>query len=174
MGDVALGLAGLSLVAAMAWPWLEHGAFLDRVEIVTAAVEDARTAVLRFREEEGAWPPAAEPGHPPEALAPYLQEAASFRGEGHLLEIAGWEVLQAPSRAPDLPTGAARSARAREEPLPDSVQVPGPEAVPLVGLRVHAAEEAILAALLQAYGSTHSFVRDTTWTLIFPRSPPTP
>jgi hypothetical protein len=49
---------------------------------------------------------------------------------------------------------------------PEEAATSPPRAVQLAGITVHAAEPALLAALLRTYGREDSFVRDTTWTLI--------
>ena len=52
---------------------------------------------------------------------------------------------------------------------PDTV---GPELMPVVrqigGIILHSSDGALLAELLQRYGTEASFVRDTTWTLVLP------
>jgi hypothetical protein len=55
---------------------------------------------------------------------------------------------------------------------PEGAATSLPRSVELAGITVHAAEPALLAALLRAYGRERSFVRDTTWTLVLaPASP---
>ena len=172
VSDLVLALAGISVLAALLWPWMERWAFQDRVEAATEAVERTRTAMLDYREARGAWPPASEPGQVPDVMGPFLRGAVSFRGEGLLLQMRRWEALAAPEPSPALPPDAAERVEPPTDRPSEGAEAPPPRTVPLAGLTVHASEPALLAALLDAYGSAASFVRDTTWTLVLPRPGP--
>lgn len=65
----------------------------------------------------------------------------------------------------ELPAEEAYQDDAGDEE-PEAAVTSSPRPVQLAGITVHAAEPALLAALLRAYGREDSFVRDTTWTLI--------
>ena len=69
------------------------------------------------------------------------------------------EQVEIPPAALEIPADA-------DQP-PDSVGPEMRDVVALVGaIVVHTANDALSAALLQAYGPEDSFVRDTAWTLI--------
>lgn len=146
-------------LAALLWPRLERSAVRTRVEEVARAVETVRNAMLDHHATEGEWPPSAPPGEAPAPLTPLLDGAEPLRGAAFLLEVRRWSAVDRPTRPPGGVLG--------------SIVPPGPPTpVELAAVTVHTAEEAVLAGLLDRFGSTRSFVRDTTWTLVFPGADP--
>ena len=161
-GDVVLVLSALAVLAAVVAPWITYSRFVDRVDQALAVVEQTRLAVLEHREREGSWPVRAAPGQVPAALRAHLPRGLGFEGDGYTLQVERWSAVEGPPREPVV---------APDQVLPpaDSAVSRIPRVVALSGLRVHASEPALLAALLAAYDPAESFVRDTTWTLVFPR-----
>jgi hypothetical protein len=161
--DVVLVLAALSVLAALIRPLHERSALQTRMDETASAVERTREAVIRYRDQEGSWPPASEAGRPPDALVPFLRGAVDFDTEAYRLQIRQWAAVRRPAPLPFDPEPADLPAAA------DTIPVPQPRAVTLTGLTVQASDPTVLATLLATYGHADSFVRDSTWTLVFPR-----
>lgn len=161
-GDVVLLLAAASLAAALLRPGLESRA-RDRhlarvVEDVEALVANAESA----RAGDGVWPSSVPaPGGPGEAGE--AGEAARYRLEWRRLSLARLE-----------PTPEALTADVPEDvdAETDTALAPPEPSVEHIGIvSVHAADAGTLVALLERYGDARSFVHDTVWNLVLPRTP---
>jgi hypothetical protein len=160
-------LSLLCLALAVLYPRHERAAFEGRVALAVADVDAMRAAARAYRTRAGAWPPDVPPGMIPDGLR---SEAPSEGRPGQAGYLVDWNLWETVRRAPPV------EAVPRDAPDPDSVTAgpateapPAPAASPfghLPGITVHAEEEALLAALLERYGPSHSFIREGSWTLI--------
>lgn len=166
-------LAVLALLAALTWPLVRRASFQSRLDTTATVVERARDAILAYREELGHWPPGAEPGRIPEGLAPFLPPETAFQTRGHVLQVHRWEAVAPPLPRPTVGVDPPAGPGTATPPPPDSLTTPPPRTVPLSGLTVHTSERSLLAGLVHRFGPADSFVRDSTWTLVIPRRPPT-
>lgn len=150
---LALLIGGGVLAWSLARPTLldlERGGRLDRAAADVAAVVAASQA---YADQRGDAPPGAESGRAPDALAPWLRGAVPFAGDGYRLDLDRWiEVVVPPPPAVTDPA--------------DSVAVPPPFSVGRSTVSVHSGHLDLLAHLVDTYGPSSSFVRDTTWTLV--------
>jgi hypothetical protein len=172
-GDRLVILSVLTLGAAFVYPRIAHRAFERQLDRTVAAVDAVRDAASRVRAENGDWPEGAEPGSIPAELAARLPGGFPFTTEHYTLQWTSWEITEDPPEA--IPQAVAST-------LPEGDDAPEPDfAVPIVprtiraigGLSVTARQPGLLAGLLERFGSTASFVRDSTWTLVLPeRSEP--
>lgn len=165
-GDVLLILAGLTLSAALAHPRIERALVRRQADQARAAVEAVGAAVAAFQREHASWPPSEGSGEVPTDLAAYLPPGFSFRAGAFTLEWDRWEAVGA------LPEEAAqpRPEDVREPPAAaaDSSVVFQPPVVAIGAISVGAEDERILAALLEGFGPSRSFVREGSWTLVLP------
>lgn len=164
-GDVLLILAGMSLLAALAYPEGERALMRRHADQAQAHVEAVGAAAAAFRKERAAWPLPAEIGEVQADLAGYLPEGFSFRTDAFTLKWDRWEAVEAlPAEYPELPSEDVAGA---PPPAPDSL----PAALPIVAIgaiTVQAEDDRILAALLERFGPSRSFVREGSWTLVLP------
>lgn len=147
-GDVLIGLATLSLLAALLYPGIRGYAFRTLVDSTVAEVDAMSSGARGVLSRTGSWP----------ADSTIVRDAFT-------LQWRRWEEVEkvlAPPSVAALPLGA--------DAPPDSV---GPLLVDVVrevgAIVVHSGSDALLAELLAQYGSAVSFARDTTWTLVVER-----
>ncbi|HSW29892.1 MAG TPA: hypothetical protein VLH75_10460 [Longimicrobiales bacterium] len=167
-GDVLLALASLALVAALAYPRTERALLWRTVAAAQADVETIRAAAAAFRDDAGGWPAPAEAGKVPAEMAARLPPGFSFESGSYTLEWSRWERVDPPDPAD--PEGVVQPPPGGFEPvLPppadSEVQVP---VETLGAVTVHASDERVLAALLERFGPSESFVRERSWTLVLP------
>ncbi|MHB1194604.1 MAG: hypothetical protein ACYC6F_16385 [Longimicrobiales bacterium] len=169
-GDVLLALAGLALVAAIAYPRTERALLWRTVAGTEADVETVRAAAAAHRDETGGWPAPAEAGAVPAELARRLPPGFSFQAGSYTLEWSRWEIVDPaepadPERVVQPPPGAF------EPVLPPTAAPVADVEVPvetLGAVTVHARDERVLAALLERFGASRSFIRERSWTLVLP------
>ena len=202
-GDVLLALAGLALLAAIAYPRMERALMWRTVAGAEADVETVRAAAAAHRDETGGWPAPAEAGKVPAELAVRLPPGFSFQADAYTLEWSRWEmvdlaapvepepVLQRPPGGfePVLPRPPGGFESVLQQPpggVEPLVQQPPtgfepvlpPTAAPVADVEVpvetlgavtvHAGDERVLAALLERFGASRSFIRERSWTLVLP------
>ena len=165
VGDVLLVVAGVALALAMAYPRLERVLMGSRVDAAQADVEAVGAAAAAYRAERHEWPPAAEFGVVPPDLVGFLPRGFSFQSAAYGLKWDRWETVASfpPQEAPEL-----------RESLPDAVLPTPPDSLPLAllaigtlgSVTVQSDDERILAALLERFGPSRSFIRGTAWTLV--------
>lgn len=165
-GDVLLALAGVALVLAMAYPRLERALMGGRVDAAQADVDAVGAAVAAFRAERQGWPPAAELGVVPPDLVGFLPRGFSFQSAAYALKWDRWETvsISQPLEEPKFDESAFDPSL---PPPPDSLLVARPTITSMGSVTVQADDDRILAALLERYGASRSFVRGMAWTLVF-------
>ena len=171
-GDVLLALAGVALVAAVAYPRTERALLWRTVAAAQADVETVRAAAAAYRAEAGGLPGPAEAGRVPAELEGRLPSGFSFLAGRYTLEWGRWETVrpaeqaqQAEQPAMEEPPGGVQPAPPPPDDPAQEVQVP----VETLGtVTVHAQDERVLAALLERFGASRSFVREGSWTLVLP------
>ncbi len=163
-GDVALVLSTLLLAAAIAWPQLRAREREERIARVLEQVEAVRTRAEGWRASTGAWPVQDElaegPGAPADGTPPDGPPAPRVEWRrlavAERRELSGQAAASAPQGVPE------------DEPGP-------PEPTLTLGhlglLVVHDADDPILDALLERYGTARSFVHGRSWALVLPRAP---
>lgn len=172
--DVILALGTVALVASLVYPPLRQRAFRQRMEAIVAYVDAVRDAATRYRESAGHWPADAESGALPEGLAALLPADLVRRTADYALEWNRWDIVEVPPEAEqpsgELGTPPPAASLPGTPPIPrsqaDSVVTRPPFVTALGGITVQTSEDAVLAALLDHYGSALSFVRDSSWTLV--------
>ncbi len=107
--QLLLVLVSLSIVAALARPWVQRRMLNERAEAVLADVDAVREAVLDYREREDAWPPEARRGMIPDGLESDLPEGFAFAKPEYVLDFQRWAD---DPRAP-FPVGLAVAIRDR-------------------------------------------------------------
>lgn len=178
-GDALIALAVITLILAALLPTYRARAFARIVEEAVTDVETIRAVALRLVSAGGEWPDARPPGRIPAGATGAFDDTTMVR-EAYTLEwrlvdrIHYVEAAPAPPRSgaffddDEVPAPEQNQA---VDPVPDSV---APELVPTVrregAVVVHSPDELLLARLLRRFGPERSFVRDTTWTLMVPRS----
>lgn len=159
-GDVLIILAVLSLGASILYPITRQRAFEERVAAAVADVESLRSEALRLRDSQGAWPESAPTGElPPGSDSPGL----NLVRESYTLQWSRWVSVELPQ-----PDTSAMPPPDDEDNPPPAVPIPRPLVSTSGGITVHTAEADLLAELLNRYGASSSFVRDTSWTLVLP------
>lgn len=159
-GDVLIIMAVLSLGASILYPITRQKAFEERVEAAVADVESLRSEALGLRDSEGAWPESAPTGQLPAGSdAPGL----NLVRESYALQWSRWVSVELPQ-----PDTSEMPPPDDEDNPPPAVPLPRPLVSTSGGITVHTAEVELLAELLNRYGASISFVRDTTWTLVLP------
>lgn len=164
--DVVLGLAVLSLLAALAHPWIARSRFGSSVDALEADVIAVREGALRYASDRGAWPPESAPGVVPPELATDLPQGFEFQREAWTLDWNRWEaveVVETTLPAEDVPL-------ADDEIETDTVSPPPSTFMTMASVSVHTGDERLLSELLGRFGGEASFVRDSVWTLVLPRS----
>ncbi len=170
--DALVIISVLVLGFALVLPFFRNRAREQRMSAVTTAVETLRGAATSHLADRGAWPTPARPGVEPPELAGALPTEV-LATEHFEVGWQRWEVIGRPERIvveelPVLP---------EEDLATDSVAPPTPPpAVSTIGaVVVRSSDSTLLAGLLDRYGRTRSFVRDSVWTLVLPtRSAPIP
>lgn len=169
-GDVLLALAGLALLAAIAYPRMERALMWRTVAGAEADVETVRAAAAAHRDETGGWPAPAEAGKVPAELAVRLPPGFSFQADAYTLEWSRWEMVDL--AAPVEPEPVLQRPPGGFEPvLPPTAAPVADVEVPvetLGAVTVHAGDERVLAALLERFGASRSFIRERSWTLVLP------
>lgn len=162
-GDVMLGLGVVALGLALSFPWLRQASFRKTTAQAMLDVDAVRGAAAQSFDVKGTWPPAAEVGMTPAELAPFLPTGVGMARPRYRLQWDRWETVKPPPPVvpPELPTNLVDEPRAVEP-----IATPGPVYDTLVGVTVHSGDPRLLAVLLEHYGSDHSFVHDSTWTLV--------
>lgn len=179
-GDALIGLAVIAVVLAALLPTYRVRAFERTVEEAVTDVEALRAAALRVVSASGQWPDARPPGRVPAGATGVFDNDTTMARGAYTLEWRLVDRIQyVESASPPRRSGAffdddevpAPAQSQSVDPVPDSV---APELVPVVrtegALVVHSSDELLLAQLLRRFGPERSFVRDTTWTLVVPRS----
>jgi hypothetical protein len=161
-GDVLLALATLCLVAALAYPRLERMRAVARAGAIAAGVDSLGTAAQRYRARTGTWPRHAPPGLLPEELSATEPVAPTMATAGYRLE---WNVWERPARSVSART-LPDSIPPATSPQQDTVPPSAPPVDTLAGITVHDSDPRLLGLLLERYGDAHSFVRDSSWTLV--------
>ncbi len=167
-GDVLLALAGLALVAAMVYPRVERALLWRTVAGAEGDVATVRAAAAAYRDEAGGWPAPAQAGEVPAELAGRLPSGFSFEAGSYTLEWSRWEMVDPaepaePERVMQPPPGGFEPVL--PPPADPEVEVP---VETLGAVTVHARDERVLAALLERFGASQSFVRERSWTLVLP------
>ena len=161
-GDFVIGLSLLTLLLALVYPTLRARDFRGSLAETVSEVEAVRAGARRFLQMNGSWPAPEAPGAIPPELAGLFPGDTGLAREKYTLQWGRWEVVDYVEAPP------SNELRPVDAP-PDSV---GPELMPVVreigGIILHSSDGALLAELLQHYGTDASFVRDTTWTLVLP------
>lgn len=181
-GDALIALAVIALILAALLPTYRARDFARTVEEAVADVEALRAAALRLVSAREEWPDARPPGRVPAGTTGAFDDDTTMVREAYTLEwrlvdrIQYMEAAGPPPRSgaffddDEVPAPEQGQGQA-VDPVPDSV---APELVPTVrregAVVVHSPDELLLAQLLRRFGPERSFVRDTTWTLIVPRS----
>ena len=134
-------------------------------------IEALREASSAFEDQDRDWPAPSPPGVTPPELASTLPPEHDLAAEGYTLAWNRWETVDR-SRvgfAPE-PSAPAPSAPTQPDSPADSVpSVPTTRFRTMGGVTVYSGNSALLAGLLEHYGTSLSFVRDTTWTLVILR-----
>lgn len=163
--DVLLVMAALALAAAMAYPRVERAALWRQVEKAQADVEAVLSAATAYRRASSDWPEPSQAGAIPTGLAGHLPAGFSFRSGSYTLEWSRWETVEtAEPDVVELPPGDFEGA----PPPPDSVPDAHPPVQAFGTVTVHADDERLLAALLERFGASRSFLRERSWTLVLP------
>ncbi|MGD8320162.1 MAG: hypothetical protein PVJ02_06900, partial [Gemmatimonadota bacterium] len=160
--DVLLALAVLSVILALAYPWLARIRFQSRVDAAVSDVEAVRSAALRYFDVKDGWPPEGEPGSAPTELAPFLPAGLSMARAPYRLQWNRWETVRPPS--PVVPP--QRPPNLEVPSVAASLPSPEPRFLAVAGITIHASDPSLLAALQAHYGPDRSLVRDSTWTLV--------
>ena len=165
-GDILVFLSILTLGFALVHPRLQQLAFYQQLDGAVSAVETLRAASSAFLSLNRDWPAPSPAGVAPPGLVSAFPAEYSLAGEGYALEWNRWEIVDRPEVV--LPVDPA--ALSQGDPLEDSVPtIPTTLFRTMGGLTVYSGNSALLAGLLEHYGTRLSFVRDTTWTLVIPR-----
>jgi hypothetical protein len=164
--DVLLAVAGVALLAAMAYPRAERALLWRTVAAAQADVEAVRTAAAAYRDEAGRWPAPAEAGVVPGELAGRLSPGFSFQAGPYTLEWGWWEAVdQEAQPVQEVPPVDFQPA------LPPPVDSVAEAQLPVETwgvVTVHSDDGRLLAALLERFGASQSFVREGSWTLVVP------
>ena len=168
VGDVLIVLSLVCFVFAVLYPRLRRAAYEDRIDAAASAVEAVRASAQSHLESEGTWPAESPVGTIPAELVGRLPQDFSPVSDTYTMDWNLWQTVRPPPPAeadqtdydPDM--GAAAPVARVEVRPEDAVS----QLSPLAGITVYSDEEGILAALLERYGQTRSFIRDGSWTLI--------
>ncbi len=161
-GDVLLALAGMSIILALAYPWMTDARLRRRADDIAEQVEAVRAAAVRYREVKGAWPPNGEAGQVPAELRAFVPADVRMSGEGHEIEWNSWETVTVPNAPETIDVPSPNDA----PPRPETLTPPPPVFGQLAGVTVLAGNAHLLGLLLQRFGEDRSFVRDSSWTLL--------
>lgn len=163
-GDVLIGVAVLSLVLALAYPTLRARSFNAGLVDTVTDVEVLRSSAEAYLSDNRIWPASAQPGAIPGELRGSFPGRSNLIGEAYTLQWARFDVVEyveVPAEASPEPIPGDASP----EPIPPTY---APVARQIGGIVLRTPDEALLGELLERYGTTDSFVRDSTWTLVLP------
>jgi len=156
----------LSLGFALLHPRLRERAFAQQLDDTVSAIERLRAASSAFEEQDRDWPAPSPPGVTPPELVSAFPAQHQLGAEDYTLEWNRWETVDRPQTG--LPPEPA--ARSQDDSPADGVpSAPTTLFRTMGGVTVYSGNSALLAGLLEHYGTRLSFVRDTTWTLMIPR-----
>ena len=166
MGDIVVFLSFLTLGFALLYPRLQERAFDQQLDGAVSAIETLRAAASGFLNQNRDWPAPSPAGVAPPELVSAFPAEYRLAVEGYALEWNRWEIVDRPEVV--LPPEPV--ALSQEDSPDDSVPTRSTTLFRTVGgLTVYSGDSALLAGLLEHYGTRLSFVRDTTWTLVIPR-----
>ena len=108
----------------------------------------------------------------PNELRGFLPPGFSFGGSGYSLKWDRWErvVQPIPVEAPDIPQSAEPTGDVLPPAPPDSLAVLQPTVAGLGAITLATDDDRVLAALLDRFGASRSFIHDRSWTIILPDS----
>lgn len=153
VADGLVGFAMLSLIGSLLWPALTERRFDDMVEGSIQLIDSARERAILTHRQTGAWP---------------TQVSTDPIGDAPAPEWRVWKRVDEVHVPAVAPPPDADPGPAPTEPITRSV-------VRSFGaIEVTTSSEPLLAALLDHYGRTDSFVRDSTWTLVLSTQASTP
>ncbi len=159
-GDAVIGLAGLTLLAALLYPTFTATRFRGLVADTVDEIETLRSGAQGIFSRSGSWPPAEAVGGIPLGLAGAFPGDSTLTRQDYTLQWSLLDIVEqveAPRSAEELVADAP----------PDSVGPTFVSSVRGVGrIVVHSGRSELLAELLHHFGAAVSFVRDTTWTLV--------
>ena len=163
-------LSLLTLAFATAFPRLQERAFAQQLDGAVSAIEALRVAASNFEEQGLDWPAPSPPGVTPPELVSTFPAQYDLAADDYSLEWNRWETVDRQGRSePGFPA-PARSVPAPQDSPPGSVPSLLTTRFRKIGsVTVYSGDPALLAGLLRHYGTSRSFVRDTTWTLVIPR-----
>jgi hypothetical protein len=167
-GNVFLLLALACLAGVIAYPWMQRRDAQHQIELVIADVVRVRRAAEDFLRQEDRWPrDDASPGTIPTELVPALPVGFSFAREAYMLDWERWDAV--------IPPTMPVEAEPEEEDaglLVDSIARPQePRTRGMGGITVVSPDPGLRGALLREFGSTRSFVRDSSWTFVLGGEP---
>ena len=166
MGDILVFLSILTLGFALAYPRLQERAFEQQLDGAVSAIETLRAAASAFLNQNRDWPAPSPAGVTPPELVSAFPAEQRLAVAGYSLEWNRWEIVdRAEVVLPPEPVALSQG-----DSPGDSVPA-GPTTLfrTMGGPTVYSGNSALLAGLLEHYGTRLSFVRDTTWTLVIPR-----
>ncbi len=166
-GDVLLALAGVALVAAVLYPGTKRTLLERAVAAAQADVETVSGVATAYRDETGGWPAPAETGEVPAELAGRLPPGFSFQAGSYTLEWSRWETVE-PAAQPWTTEAPPDGLESALPPQADSLAETEVPVETLGAVTVHARDGRVLAALLERFGASRSFVRERCWTLVLP------
>ena len=166
VGDILVLLSVLTLGLALVYPRLQDRAFEQQLDGAVSAIETLRAASSAFLNQNLDWPGPSPAGVTPPELVSAFPPEYRLAVEGYALAWNRWEIVDRPKIA--LPPEPEELSQ--EDSPGDSVPT-RPTAIfrTMGGLTVYSGNSALLAGLLEHYGTSLSFARDTTWTLVIPR-----
>jgi hypothetical protein len=145
VADALVGVAILSLIGSLLWPMLTQRRFTDAVDETIVLIDGVRERAILTHRRTGEWPSRVDTGP--------IDDAPT-------LEWRVWNRVDQIEVPPAAPPPDADPGPSSAEPVTASV-------VRSFGaIEVTTTSEPLLAALLDHYGRTDSFVRDDTWTLV--------
>lgn len=163
-GSVTFGIAVLTLVLALAYPTLRARSFGLRVAEAGADIEALRRGAEGHLRESGTWPSSGPPGAIPIELIGAFPGDVDLGRETYTIQWVRFEVVDHVEVPPE-PNPEPNPLDLGADSIPPTI-VAMPRRIG--GIVVHTGDDALLAELLDQYGSEASFVRDTTWTLVLP------
>ena len=156
----------LSLGFALLYPRFQERVFARQLDDTVSAIEGLRAASSAFEQQGRDWPAPSPPGVTPPELVSAFPAQHQLGAEGYTLEWNRWETVD--RREASLPQEPAAGSQ-DDSPVDNVPSGPTTLFRTMGGVTVYSGSSALLAALLEHYGTRLSFVRDTTWTLMIPR-----
>ena len=159
-------LSILTLGFALVYPQLQERAFEQQLDEAVSAIETLRAASSAFLNRNREWPAPSPAGVTPPELVSAFPAEYRLAVQGYTLEWNRWEIVD----RLEVVSPPASTAFSQGESVEDSMPTtPTSLFRTRGGLTVYSTNSALLAGLLEHYGTRLSFVRDTTWTLVIPR-----